>query len=102
MAEYRYVAIDTAGRERRGSVSAVDTADARAALLRKKLYVVSVSQGAAVAEQPREAGASLFSQLGLRREKLSHRERTMFTRQLSTLVAVSPLEEALRTMSRQT
>lgn len=102
MAEYRYVAIDTAGRERRGSVSAADTADARAALLRKKLYVVSVSLGTAVAEQPREAGASLFSQLGLRREKLSHRERTMFTRQLSTLVAVSPLEEALRTISRQT
>lgn len=102
MAEYRYLAIDAAGRERRGSVSAADDAAARAALMRKRLYVVSVAQGAGVAEAPREAGASLMSQLRLRREKLSQRERTVFTRQLATLVSVSPLEEALRTIARQT
>lgn len=102
MAEYRYLAIDAAGREKRGSVSAADDAAARAALMRKRLYVVSVAQGAGVAEAPREAGASLMSQLRLRREKLSQRERTVFTRQLATLVSVSPLEEALRTIARQT
>lgn len=102
MAEYRYLAIDAAGREKRGSVSAADDAAARAALMRKRLYVVSVAQGAGVAEAPREAGASLLSQLRLRREKLSQRERTVFTRQLATLVSVSPLEEALRTIARQT
>ena len=102
MAEYRYLAIDAAGREKRGSVSAADDAAARAALMRKRLYVVSVAQGAGVAEPPREAGASLLSQLRLRREKLSQRERTVFTRQLATLVSVSPLEEALRTIARQT
>jgi general secretion pathway protein F len=102
MAEYRYLAIDAAGREKRGSVSAADDTAARAALMRKRLYVVSVAQGAGVAEAPREAGASLLSQLRLRREKLSQRERTVFTRQLATLVSVSPLEEALRTIARQT
>ncbi len=102
MAEYRYLALDAAGREKRGSVSAADDAAARAALMRKRLYVVSVAQGAGVAEAPREAGASLMSQLRLRREKLSQRERTVFTRQLATLVSVSPLEEALRTIARQT
>ncbi|MHA3840775.1 type II secretion system inner membrane protein GspF [Sphingomonas aestuarii] len=102
MAEYRYLAIDAAGREKRGSVSAADDAAARAALMRKRLYVVSVAQGAGVAEPPRESGASLLSQLRLRREKLSQRERTVFTRQLATLVSVSPLEEALRTIARQT
>jgi len=102
MAEYRYVAIDTAGREKRGSVSAADDAAARAALIRKRLYVVSVAQGAGVAEAPREPSASLLSQLRLRGDKLSQRERTVFTRQLATLVSVSPLEEALRTIARQT
>lgn len=102
MAEYRYLAIDAAGREKRGSVSAADDAAARAALMRKRLYVVSVAQGVGVAEAPREAGVSLLSQLRLRREKLSQRERTVFTRQLATLVSVSPLEEALRTIARQT
>jgi general secretion pathway protein F len=57
MAEYRYLAIDAAGREKRGSVSAADDAAARAALMRKRLYVVSVAQGAGVAEPPRESGA---------------------------------------------
>lgn len=102
MAEYRYLAIDAAGREKRGFVSAADDAAARAALLRKRLYVVSVAQGAGSAEAPREPGATLLSQLRLRRDKLSQRERTVFTRQLATLVSVSPLEEALRTIARQT
>lgn len=102
MAEYRYLAIDAAGHEKRGSVSAADDAAARATLLRKRLYVVSVAQGAGSAEAPREPGATLLSQLRLRRDKLSQRERTVFTRQLATLVSVSPLEEALRTIARQT
>lgn len=102
MAEYRYLAIDTAGRERRGSLAAADDAAARAALARKRLYVVSVAPGGARTEPAQPAGTSLLARMRVRPTRLSQRERTVFTRQLATLVAVSPLEEALRTIARQT
>ena len=39
--------------------------------------------------------------LSLRAPRLSAKELTLFTRQLSTLIQVSPLEESLRTIGRQ-
>ena len=48
--------------------------------------------------RPPSATPALFSNL---RRRLSGKELTLFTRQLATLVAVSPIEEALRTISRQ-
>lgn len=93
MADFRYLAIDPAGREKRGHVAAPDPDAARAALASRKLYVVECTPG-----PPPEARAPL---LKLDRTKLTHRELALFTRQVATLTQVSPLEEALRTASRQ-
>ena len=94
MAEYDYIAIDPAGKERKGSVKAGTIDDARARLDARKLFVVRLEAGAAEVARKR-AG------LSLRAPRLSGKELTLFTRQLATLIEVSPLEEALRTIGRQ-
>ena len=94
MAEYDYIAIDPAGKERKGSVKAATIDDARARLDARKLLVVRLEAGAAEVARKR-AG------LSLRAPRLSGKELTLFTRQLATLIEVSPLEEALRTIGRQ-
>ena len=98
MPDYDYLALDTAGREKRGSVAAPSVEDARARLDARKFYVVRIEQGNGVVA-PR---TSLLSGARLARQKVSGKQLTLFTRQLATLVQVSPLEEALRTISRQT
>ncbi len=95
MTQFDYVALDVAGREKRGRVPADNLEDARQRLIAKKLYVVSVGEGA---ERP-AAGAPLLS-IGAKR--LNAKQLTLFTRQLATLIRVSPLEESLRTIARQT
>jgi general secretion pathway protein F len=95
MPDYAYVGLDTAGREKRGSVHA-DTADAaRAQLASRKLYVVRIEPRSEAAAPP------LLSRGLVTRRKISAKQLTLFTRQLATLIQVSPLEEALRTLSRQ-
>jgi general secretion pathway protein F len=98
MAEFAYLALDTAGRERRGQVAANDVEDARIKLTGRKLYVVKVEAAAAGGNITTPALLS-FDALGGR--KLSGKQLTLFTRQLATLALVTPLEEALRTISRQ-
>lgn len=94
MPEFAYHAIDPDGRERRGRISAANDDMARAQLVSKKLYIVTVT--------PAEARASVFANLPLKRQaRLNGKQLTLFTRQLSSLAQVSPLEEALRTISRQ-
>jgi general secretion pathway protein F len=95
MPDFDYLAIDTRGGEKRGSVVAPSIDDARATLDARKLYVVRIEPGSG---QPKP-GRSLLT---LTRRKLTAKELTLFTRQIATLVQVSPLEEALRTISRQT
>lgn len=95
MTLFDYVALDVAGREKRGRLSAENIDDARLRLIAKKLYVVSVGEGA---DRP-TAGAPLLS-IGPKR--LNAKQLTLFTRQLATLIRVSPLEESLRTIARQT
>jgi len=91
MADFQYIAIDTRGRERRGRISAVSDGAARQALAAKALHVLAVEPGA-----PRTAA------MGRRGGRMSSKQLTLFTRQLASLMGVSPLEEALRTISRQT
>ena len=98
MADFDYLAIDTRGNERRGHVAA-DTIDAaRGSLDSKRLYVVRITPGS-----PPSAvrGRPLFG-LKLGKPKMSGKNLTLFTRQLATLNRVSPLEESLRTIVRQT
>ncbi len=95
MPDFDYLALDTAGRERRGSVRAATPDDARATLSVRKLYVVRMEASTGASAPP------LLSRGGLLRKRLSGKQLTLFTRQLATLVQVSPLEEALRTIARQ-
>ena len=95
MPEFGYVGLDTAGRERRGSVRAETAEAARVQLVRRRLYVVRIEPRSEAATPP------LLSRGLLRRRRLSAKQVTLFTRQLATLIQVSPLEEALRTLSGQ-
>lgn len=96
MTEFTYLALDTAGRERTGSLRAPTAEGARAMLQAKRLYVVRLESGPPVTAQPFWA-RPLFV-----RDTLPSNQLAIFTRQLSTLVQVTPLEEALRTLIRQT
>ena len=98
MPEYAYVAVDPKGHEKRGTIRAANDADARAGLEARKLYVVRVKA------QPPAAGRARtgLGRLAIGRlDKLTPKQLTLFTRQLATLSQVSPLEESLRTIARQ-
>ncbi len=97
MADFDYLVVDTAGRERRGQVAAETLEDARSRLGAKKFYVVSLEKAAPGAPQ----APSLVSFAALTRRRLSGKALTLFTRQLATLALVTPLEEALRTIGQQ-
>ncbi|THG37764.1 type II secretion system inner membrane protein GspF [Sphingomonas olei] len=97
MADFDYLAIDTRGQETRGHIAAGSMEAARAALDRRRLYVVRIAPGSA----PAARGRPLFG-LQLGAPKMSAKQLTLFTRQLATLSRVSPLEESLRTITRQT
>jgi general secretion pathway protein F len=96
MSDFDYVALDTKGRETRGRVSGASEDAARSTLTQRKLYVVKLGPGS----QSAPKGQSLSSWLGRRR--MSTKQLTLFTRQLATLVSVTPLEESLRTIAIQT
>ncbi len=94
MPEFAYHAIDPDGREQRGRIAAANDDAARDRLTSKNLYIVSVA--------PAPARASVLASLPIKRQpRLNAKQLTLFTRQLSSLAQVSPLEEALRTISRQ-
>jgi len=97
MADFDYIAIDTRGSEKRGHVAAASIDAARTALDRQRLYVVRLEPGS-----PPVATARPLFGLKLGRAKMSGKQLTLFTRQLATLNRVSPLEESLRTITRQT
>jgi len=94
MPDFAYVGLDPAGRERRGRLSAATSAAARDQLVSRKLYVVRIEPAA-------EHAAPLLSRGLLARRRIGAKQLTLFTRQLATLITVTPLEEALRTVSRQ-
>jgi general secretion pathway protein F len=104
MPEFDYLALDPAGRERRGSVRAASMDEARSKLGQRRLFVVKVEEGGSGTTQAAAAGATppLLSRQLFVRKKLNGKQLTIFTRQLATLVTVSPLEESLRTIARQT
>jgi len=94
MPDFAYVGLDPAGRERRGRLRAETSEAARDQLVSRKLYVVRI-------EPAVEAGTPLVSRRLFAGRKIGAKQLTLFTRQLATLITVTPLEEALRTVSRQ-
>jgi general secretion pathway protein F len=98
MADFDFLAIDTRGLERQGHIAAESLDDARAKLDARRLYVVRVEAGSGPAPRARP----LLALPSLTRRRMSAKQLTLFTRQLATLNRVSPLEESLRTITRQT
>ena len=95
MPDFSYAAIDTAGRERRGRLVAADREAARALLLERKLFATRIDDAG-----HGDATPLLRRSISFRR-RMSGQQLTLFTRQIATLSQVSPLEEALRTIMRQ-
>lgn len=97
MPSFAYVAIDPRGRERSGRLAAPSRDVAQGKLTGQQLHVVRLAevQGDAATGKPGTAlpwrGAP----------RLRFKQLTLFTRQLATLSQVTPLEESLRTISRQ-
>lgn len=97
MPSFAYLAIDPRGRERQGRVEAPSQDEARSRLAGQRLHVLRLVEGAAPDSSPKRR-SSLLPQ---REPRLRFKQLTLFTRQLATLSQVSPLEESLRTISRQ-
>lgn len=93
MPDFAWRAIDAKGRETKGQLTAADEEAARLVLAGRRLHVIALAPGKA-------ASPGLLA--AWRRSKaLSAKELALFTRQLATLTEVAPLEESLRTLSRQ-
>jgi general secretion pathway protein F len=91
MADWRYEALDIDGQSRAGSLSAPSQEAARADLLERRLFAIRLEPATGL--QPDAAASG--------HRPLKPAALSLFTRQLATLAAVTPLEEALRTIARQ-
>jgi general secretion pathway protein F len=98
MGAFEYVAVDAAGRERKGVIEGDTPRHVRQLLREQSLLPVAVSE---VVEQPASRTARRF---GFRFQRgLNAADLALVTRQLATLVkSALPLEEALLAVSQQT
>jgi general secretion pathway protein F len=84
MPTFDYSALDPDGRQRSGTIQALDAQQAHARLSGRRLLPLQVKPAV-----PRRIG------------RFRTKELVLFTRQLATLVSTTPLEEALRTIGSQ-
>ena len=99
MPRFAYLAIDPKGAERRGAIEAAGEAQARERLGQRQWHIVRLGPDAAASAS---RAAVTTSGIALFAPRLSSKQLSLFTRQLASLMTVSPLEETLRTISRQT
>lgn len=91
MPTFEFSAIDRAGQTRSGSLTGADRDAVRRTLERRGLVATSISSGA------RGTVAAKRKQF----VRLGEGQLSLLTRQIATLVTVTPVEEALRTLSDQ-
>ena len=94
MAAFDYVAVDAGGRTVTGAVIAADEGAVRAVLARRRLMPLEVTTARGAVSRTEQAGPRKAT-------KLDAKTLALTTRQLSTLVSVAPIEEALRTIALQ-
>ena len=99
MPRIAYLAIDPKGAERSGAIEAAGEAQARERLAQRQWHVVRLGPDAAAFAS---RAAVTTSGIALFAARLNSKQLSLFTRQLASLMTVSPLEETLRTISRQT
>ncbi|ODU69761.1 MAG: type II secretion system protein GspF [Novosphingobium sp. SCN 66-18] len=99
MPRFTYLAIDPKGHERRGAIEAAGERQAAEKLAARSWHVVRIGPDAAASA--RRAAIST-SGIALFAPRLTPKQLALFTRQIASLMTVSPLEEALRTIARQT
>jgi len=99
MPRFAYLAVDPKGAERRGAIEAPGEAQAYERLTARQWHVVRLGPDAAASAR---RAAVTTSGLAMFASRLSAKQLSLFTRQLASLMMVSPLEESLRTISRQT
>jgi general secretion pathway protein F len=95
MATFDYVAVDAVGRTVSGTLTADDDAAVRALLARRKLMPLEIASSRGAAAAP--SRGLVQGKAG----RLDARTLALTTRQLATLVTVSPVEEALRAIALQ-
>jgi general secretion pathway protein F len=95
MATFDYVAVDAVGRTVSGTLTADDDAAVRALLARRKLMPLEIASSRSAAAAP--SRGLVQGKAG----RLDARTLALTTRQLATLVTVSPVEEALRAIALQ-
>lgn len=93
MAAFDYIAADAVGRTVSGSVTAADEAAARKVLAKRQLAPLQLTAG--------RSGVVVASAKAGKAGRLSPKALALTTRQLATLISVSPLEEALRNLMLQ-
>ena len=93
MAAFDYIAADAAGRTVSGCLTAADEAAARKALTKRQLAPLQLTAG--------RSGVVVASAKAGKAGRLSPKALALTTRQLATLISVSPLEEALRNLMLQ-
>lgn len=92
MQTFEYEALDDAGRIRNGFVSAENPQLARQKLKQQELLPVKLLEAASARKKNVQSSGSV-----------SHRDITLFTRQISTMIGASaPVEDALATIAQQT
>ena len=97
MPAFEYEALDTGGRVKKGTISSDSARSARKDLRNKKLVPIKVEVAAEKKGFSRDISIG-----GSGAGKLSHKDVTLFTRQLATMVGASaPIEEALNTIALQ-
>lgn len=94
MAEFAYVALAPDGSEKKGRLRAADMGAARTRLESRRFYPLSIE---ATAARNQADMRSIFQ----RQPRMSAKQLALFTRQLASLISVSPLAEALQTLARQ-
>ncbi|MGV8929372.1 MAG: type II secretion system inner membrane protein GspF [Brevundimonas sp.] len=99
MAAFDYVAVDAGGRTVRGSLTAADDSAARGQLERRKLMPLEIATASGTTR--RGDGVTGEKEASRKAARLDARILALTTRQLATLVTVSPVEEALRAIALQ-
>ena len=104
MASFKYQALDKQGGVIKGVIEADSERHARQLLREESLFPRKV-QAAAAGKTSEDAGAGQIKNRQPKKNRaglLSHDQKTLFTRQLATLVAAGlPLETALETLAKQ-